>query len=292
MHSMKLCLILMATMCTSMSLNRHVSQPESDWRAETRDEHLRVQGLEAFTRVPAVDAECATEATRAVSVTDDGGGRVTVAVTTRQLPDRAHLSRPQGLPFEVGKEFISAGRWQVLETSSGWLVGLHHGEFGGGLWAFSGDGQHRRRLSDNAIVAVLQRGPRILVVERTGYDSGVVRVLNPLGDAWDVDTPIKLSGAPLQATMQETNLLVLTTRVAVVIADGVVLMSLDVPEVSDGARPFSLALAENGPLYVGMALYLLVLAQNDTVAMYVPLECAPRSSGMKQSPSSQGACGC
>lgn len=76
--------------------------------------------------------------------------------------------RPAQLPFSPDIdtseiEYFGTQPNQFLRVRGGWLLSYYHGEFGGGLWQFNGDGSVGRRLLSTPAFGLIRYGNDVLV---------------------------------------------------------------------------------------------------------------------------------
>ena len=185
----------------------------------------------------------------------------------RDVNREPQIRAPQGLPFDPGPAFKSAGTWHVIDTSGGWLVGLDHGEFLGGLWWFSEDGAATPVLSRLNVISVFAQDPaQAVVVTDDGSRGGAVIALTRVDGAWRRDSDVALNGRPLAAAeVGRRSFVVLgETRVFWLAGDAIV-RAVDVPLLTRGMRPFLFSRGADGTLFAGMSLHALAVRTDGSV---------------------------
>jgi hypothetical protein len=216
--------------------------------------------------VPRPFRECAVWFGHALDVQPVDGELVARRVP-RDVKREPQVQAPHGLPFDPGPAFTSAGSWHVMNTSGGWLVGLDHGEFLGGLWWLSDGGAAAPVLSRLNVISVFTRGPaQAVVVTDDGSRGGAVIVLTHVDGAWRRDREVALDGRPLAAAeVSRGSFVVLGETRVFWLANDAVVRAVDVPLLTRGMRPFLFSRGADGTLFVGMSLHALAIRTDGSV---------------------------
>lgn len=210
--------------------------------------------------------------------------------------------RPSGvttdpLPFRPGTDRDRAGHRRVLEVSDGWMVGFDAGEYGGGLWWFSRDGNRSMRIAlpestpvrkDDPFRAENVRGfvsfeGEILVFmgldHLLGKSGHVFRLARTAGE-WGLLPIAAFDASPSAWTVETGQIFVVTQGGLWTIGE-----SWEVEQVHpvdlDGLVPASLVRDSEGVLYMGLRHYLLSLRPEQdywTERWYAPSQCVSFSA--------------
>ncbi len=148
----------------------------------------------------------------------------------------------------------------IIRVDDGWLVGMDVGEFGGGLWWFSANGRHSKKLSDENVhgLANTSRGVLALVgLAHLGLDSGqVLRITD--GEAFNrkIEVLADLGSAPEAFVVESPDTVIIMTTMGLVR----VRTSGKVEELFktnyELLYPNSMTLSASGVIHVGMRLFV------------------------------------
>jgi hypothetical protein len=195
--------------------------------------------------------QCANYSRREWRVTLDGHG-VKIDLDTLSNHQEPLPSNIQSRSVAVGTK----GTRHIAQADDGSLIGLDVGEFGGGLWWFSSDGQNSRKLSDENVLGFAKTASGILAIgglAHMGSDYGqILRVGAGAGGNRRIETLSNLDAAPMAFVVESPDsILVLTTRELVrVRGDGTLQHLFPVNYAS--LYPNSMTLGPAGILHVGM----------------------------------------
>jgi hypothetical protein len=204
-------------------------------------------------------------------------------------PIREHLD---DLPFSYEPGTDRAGNRYVRRLSDGWLVGFDNGEFGGGLWWFSPDGQQARRLRPPADAPASPqdafRAENVLGLPSVGTEQFVLMGLDHLGGRsgrvfklvsregrWALAPVAVLDSEPDPWLAEDDELLiVIETGIWTLRANGDL---KKLYEISLGRfSPSSVVRGLDGALYLGLRHYVLRLAKEESKwseTWFVPSDC-------------------
>jgi hypothetical protein len=203
-----------------------------------------------------------------------GESELTALRVPRDVNREPQILAPQGLPFDPGPAFKSAGTWQVVSTSGGWLVGLDHGEFLGGLWWFAENGAATQVLSRLNVISIFAQGAQAVVVADDGVRGGAVVLLKRVDGAWHRDREVALSDRVLaSAEIGRESLVVLGENRVFWLSGDAVVRAVDLPFLTRGMRPFLFSQGADGTLYVGMSLHVLAVSVSGSVQWLVEEGC-------------------
>ena len=218
------------------------SPPPSGWRIHSKPKEE--------------DLRCASFSTRRWAVS-----RSAESVEIRSLPEQ-RVAEP--VPFDI--DLARLGIWPkaqhvVLKLDSGWLVGFHGGEFGGGLWWFSSDGTIKSRLSEDNVRGLATVRGRMFAA--LGYahgarDSGTVVEIADQGGAWQVRQLARLPASPQALVAEPQGSILVLTTFGLVRVDGDSTERLTA-EGYPGLYPSSMVRLDDGTLYIGMRHFVVRL---------------------------------
>jgi hypothetical protein len=194
-------------------------------------------------------------------------------IVDRGPPERARLLPFKIVPAQKAGEVDLAGDQHVVAVDGGYLVGFDAGEFGGGVWWFSGDGTQRRKLTLRATESVADYFPEnvhefaflaqdVLVFEgltHMGSNSGrVVRIhLGSDGD-WQPSVFAELSACPHAAVQESTSSWLIATTAGVWRVDTQArVRPIWQPAGGHLYYPNSIARDGAGVVYMGMRRFVL-----------------------------------
>ena len=183
-------------------------------------------------------------------------------VLNEQNPVTVGKARATQLPSGVKSQPGMVGDHVTLKLKNGWLLGFDAGEFGGGLWFATFDGQAQRLSSEN-IHGFVETSRSVLIfvgLDHMGFDSGkVLTVPFALKTEADLKTPVDLDGAPGAFTkVSADSVLVVTTHgVSRISSDGSVEKVLS--RKFGMLYPNSIVSTKDGAIYTGMRLFVVRL---------------------------------
>jgi hypothetical protein len=189
-----------------------------------------------------------------------------------------HRERPPDpLPPDLAQRREFAGRRHVLGVARGSLVGVDHGEFGGGLWWISTDGSSRERISDRNVRAILRTREQQVIalvgLAHLSLDEGTVLELSLTEGRWQVVRSIDLGTVPVDVSLEPGGALILVSNGLVRYRNG---SAVRVHEFEHALDPNSVV-ASTGTVFVGMRHAVLKLepeAQGYRESWLVPPWCA------------------
>jgi hypothetical protein len=163
--------------------------------------------------------------------------------------------------FVRNKEML--GKATVIKAGDGWLIGFNAGEFGGGLWWSNADGSKTKRLSDENVQVMVNRGKEILVLTglaHLGTDEGSIYSYLPSDHINPLIQVSDLGSAPGAAVLQEDGtLLIATERRILKLSPDNRLQELYRNEDMAFYYPGSIAVDQDGVVFVGMRFYVVRL---------------------------------
>ena len=206
-----------------------------------------------------------------------GGERLQIRLDTKQ-------DHQDPLPPQIRSRNVAVGSKadrHVIRVNDGWLVGMDVGEFGGGLWWFSADGQRSKKLSNENVVGFADTSRGVLVfvgLAHLGLDDGkVLRINDSVGVTKKLEALVDLRSAPVAFAIESPDaVLVLTTTGLVRVRTfGNVdhLLKTDYELL----YPTSLTLASSGVVYIGMRHFVTRLTPTGGTykeEWFVPADCA------------------
>ena len=161
------------------------------------------------------------------------------------------------------------GRRLLQPTLSGWLAGFDAGEFGGGLWWFSGDGLKTIELLSENVHAIYQIEKDILILtglNHMGLNYGHAYKFDDTSGKVTVTLVTDLGGSPEAATVNSGDNIIVATR------DRVLRVHKDgkANEMYKSGEhltyPTSAAVDANGVVYVAMRFFVLRLVPQEASA--------------------------
>ncbi len=199
--------------------------------------------------------ECANLSQREWRITRKNEG---IDVSLRTKDD---ANDPLPFPFQPTKKDEAAlhGTHHVHQVPEGFLVGFDAGEYGGALYLFSADGKTRQKLGSENVVgfADLRIGTVVLTgLAHLGMSVGHLFKVDHTAAGISISQWLDLGGATETfAVDSPESMFVLTTGALYrVTACG------DINEISrtnyDSLYPSSMAVAQNGVIYVGMRQFI------------------------------------
>lgn len=198
----------------------------------------------------------------------------------RILDSSKEPARVDFLPRYVRtKEMV--GRARVLRAGDGWLLGFNAGEFGGGLWWLSADGNTTKHLTRENVQAMVVRGKEILVLTglaHLGMDRGTIYSYLPGDDASPLVLITDLGSAPAAATvLEDGSLLIAAHRRILRLSTDNRLQELYQNENVGIYYPRSIAMDPKGNIFVGTTFYVLQLQPHSEgpydAAWFMPAAC-------------------
>lgn len=154
----------------------------------------------------------------------------------------------------------------VYPFAGGWAVGFDAGEFGGGLWWFSGNGQQRWRLSEENVIGFVPSTRGLLVLDGISHlDLSHGRVLLLSASAEGPPTMrilAELPGAPYAFESLHPDTVIVGTPggVSRVEASGKI---IPLSQSKVLPHPNSLVVGPSGIIYVGMMHFVLMLTPHE-----------------------------
>lgn len=183
----------------------------------------------------------------------------------------------------------------VYPFAGGWAVGFDAGEFGGGLWWFSGDGQQRWRLSEENVIGFVPSTHGLLVLDGISHlDLSHGRVLLLSASAEGPPTIrilAELPGAPYAFESTHPDTVIVGTDGGVFrveTSEAVIALS----QSKDLPYPNSLVVGPSGVIYVGMMHFVLMLTPHE--GAYKETWLGPKACPTLDDPSkkNRGKCHC
>jgi hypothetical protein len=118
------------------------------------------------------------------------------------------------LPFDLPLKIPFFGHRVVLNVSNGFLVGFDKGEWGGGLWWFSKNGEDNYRISDENIKSVVSVADSTLAIAglaHLGINSGKVFELQHDEEKWTIARSLELGAAPCAVVKANNGAIIIVT---------------------------------------------------------------------------------
>ena len=116
--------------------------------------------------------------------------------------------------------FIPSDARSVFPVEGGWLVGLNHGEFGGGLFHYTSSGKKRAILKNACVGGIYQTSSGLLAtdgVDHMIYRPGNVFLLSRTSRGiWQAQPLVTLQAAPRNTAMTKDGTLVIQSQGAIV----------------------------------------------------------------------------
>ena len=200
--------------------------------------------------------------------------------------------RVDPIPFSYSAGQDRHGNRHVARVGDGWLVGFDAGEFGGGLWWFSGlEGHESRRIrpdpsspahpddifeAENVLGLPVVGSERLVLMgldHLTGRSGRIFRAVSEPG-GWVLKPVAVLDGEPAVWLVDGSRLLFLTES-GLWASDGLSARRVHATDLG-GFAPTSLVRSADGALYVGMRYYVLRLVEHDSgwdESWFVPASC-------------------
>lgn len=222
------------------------------------------------------DLRCAAHSLREWDVTHDGE-KVVISLDTRGAHQAPLPPGIESREVALGNK----GRRCVMQVEDGWLVGMDIGEFGGGLWWFSSDGQSKDKLSEENIRAIVRSSGGILALAGLSHmriDEGrLLRIADGNAGKRQAMVLADLGAAPKAFVVESSDSLLIMTNWGLVRTGsrGVVTPLFETDYKSLYAN--SMALLPSGVIYVGMRHFItrLTPAENGYVEeWFVPSNCS------------------
>jgi hypothetical protein len=175
---------------------------------------------------------------------------------------------------------ITPDAWIVsARYGRGWLVGLDHGEFGGGLWWMPEESGQPQRLSTEPVKGFVPVDGKLFVLSGLAHltrsQGGIFEVTTDRPGGVGLRTVADLGACPYAADAVSGGLVVASNR-------GIARVSLAGPVEwlsrtdYEPLRPRSIVVLPSGAVYVGMSRYVAELvpsAGGYTETWYVPRDC-------------------
>jgi hypothetical protein len=146
----------------------------------------------------------------------------------------------------------------AADLGTAWLVGCDLGSYGGGLWLVANDGTSKQALWNERVWDIVFVQEHTWALTKSAeYDSGLVLEVVPQDGSWAVRRYAEVRGYPVGLLGWEDTILVVTRKGLFALAErsSTLLMPLEL----DGLFPTSVAMSENGEIYVALRHYLLRL---------------------------------
>jgi len=240
-------IILLITFATCGELISSHAQPADGWVSykTPADEEL----------------QCANYAKRSWKVRLDGE-RLQIGLNAERL-------RQDPLPPQIRSRHVQAGSKTdrvVVRVDDGWIVGLDSGEFGGGLWWFSTNGQRSQKLSEDNIVALIDTPKGVLVLAGLSHlgleDGKVLRIKSGPRGAKKLELLADLHFTPRAFAVESPDsLIVLTTSPLVRVRTSGEVETLFRTDYRL-LYPTSMTLSAAGVIHVGMRHFVTRLTPN------------------------------
>jgi hypothetical protein len=160
------------------------------------------------------------------------------------------------------------GRKSLLRTANGWLIGFDEGEFGGGLWWFSGDGSDSKKLLSTNVHAIYdtRNGTFVLAgLAHMGHDAGEVDQFIETPEKVTLKWVASLGGSPEASTVDPDGDIIVASPRRVVRVDYSGEVHTLYRSGEDLTYPTSVVIDPNGDIFVGMRFFVLRLRPVDTL---------------------------
>lgn len=163
--------------------------------------------------------------------------------------------------FHRTKDMI--GRAMTVRAGGDWLIGFDAGEFGGGLWWTSPDGNRTKLLTRENVQAFVRRGEDVLVftgLAHMGYNRGAAYLFRSTSSDGEITHIGDLDSAPYAALLESNGsvLVALSNGVVTLRPDGSFVRLYEQEEMPS-LYPNSVAGEESDAIFVGMRFYVLRL---------------------------------
>jgi hypothetical protein len=185
-----------------------------------------------------------------------------IAVTDYDPEKQAEAALPAQV--KLSKEMI--GTRTVLRTMDGWLVGFDGGEFGGGLWWFSRNGQDIKKLPTNNVHAISKTPDGIFVLEGIAHlslDTGAIDRFIETPDEISLQFVANLKGSPEASTVRSDGQIVVATMHSVLLVDHFGHVNEIYKSGEDLVYPTSVVVDGQGNIFVAMRFFVLQLVPNN-----------------------------
>lgn len=218
---------------------------------------------------------CANYSSNEWRVTLDGE-RLQIRLDTKQ-------DHQDPLPPQVRSRNVavgSKGDRHVIPVNDGWLVGINVGEFGGGLWWFSADGDRNRKLSDENVVGFANTSRGVLVFVGLAHmsldDGKVLRVTDGTAGDRKLEVLVDLGSAPAAFAIESPDaVIVITTTALVRVRTSAHVETLFKTEY-EALYPNSITLSSSGLVHIGMRHFVTRLTPTGSTykeEWFVPTNC-------------------
>ena len=208
-----------------------------------------------------------------------------VSLTPRgvQVIDSSEEKVADALPPNFVKTRQMRGHATTMKTADGWLVGFDAGEFGGGLWWSSENGETTKLLSEENVHALIPREDVVLVLtglDHMGSNVGAISAYRPSSrtTSRSLTSIAELDSAPDAAAITENGDLIVVTQGSVLNfgKNNHVETLFHYPAMA-ALYPNSLVVMKDGRLFTGMRFYALELRPDKphsySAKWFVPSEC-------------------
>jgi hypothetical protein len=187
------------------------------------------------------------------------------------------------LPAQIQSKNVAVGSKadrHVIRVNDGWLVGMDVGEFGGGLWWFSADGQRNKKLLDENVVGFANSSKGVLVLVGLAHmtldDGKILRITDGVAGNRKLEQLVDLGSAPATFAIESPDaLIVLTTTGLVRVRTSGQKENLLRTEY-ESLYPTSMTLSSSGLIYVGMRQFVTRLTPTGNTYQeewFVPADC-------------------
>ena len=123
------------------------------------------------------------------------------------------------LPFVIkadSNKKILRGDLSILKVNDGYLIGSYRGEWGGGLYWFSSNGDKSYMISGDEIVQFLKKGDEIYAIQGLAHlfmSEGSIISIEKIKNTWTAKQVLKLPTAPYAAALDsKQNFIVITSK--------------------------------------------------------------------------------
>jgi hypothetical protein len=182
------------------------------------------------------------------------------SVRIDELSERAPEKNPLPQFLKLSKEVI--GSRSLFRTADGWLVGFDAGEFGGGLWWFSNEGDDNRKLLSENVHSILQtpNGVFVLVgLAHLSLNSGKIYQYTETAEQLKITYVADLGGSPEASTVDSDHRIVIATPKSVVAFDYSGNTRKLFTSGEDLTYPTSIIVDRNGDIFIAMRSFVLRL---------------------------------
>jgi len=171
------------------------------------------------------------------------------------------------LPFK--KDFISKKLNTnyyinaIKKLNDGYIIGCNSGEFGGGLWFLSLDGENSYEIAPfNRVLQIFEFNKKIYFTEglsHLGTSRGRIIEIKKNLNKWNIFREYKLPDAPKVIKQEDNNLLILTSEHLMIFDNKKLTKILKAPFYWGVLNPNSIVI-KNSDIYIGMIKGILKIS--------------------------------